>query len=308
MTATAPPHDHSGPLPAGVIAQFLLAVVIWSSTWVVIKDQVGLAAPGWTIVVRFAIATLGMVVLAVVRGESLRLPPAALGTAALVGLTQFCLNFQFVYRAEQAMTSGIMALLMATIMIPTAVLARLFYGDRIDRRFVAGSAVALAGIGLLLLKEYRAAPPGAHIAAGLGFGFAAVLSAAVATAAQLGRAARAAAPVPLMAWAMGLGTLLDLVLAFVTAGPPPMGLPGQFWAGAVYLSIIGTVVPFPLYVGLIRRLGAGRATYVNVCVPVLAMAISTLLEGYRWTLLAVAGAVLAMAGLLIVMRARRSGP
>jgi len=40
-------------------------------------------------------------------------------------------------------------------------------------------------------------------------------------------------------------------------------------------------------------------------VPVLAMAISTVLEGYRWTLLAAAGAVLAMAGLLIVMRARR---
>jgi len=303
----APNEGHVQPpwRQAGIAVPFVLVVAIWGSTWYVIKDQIGLASPSWTVVARFVVAAAGMIGLALVRRESLRLPPAALATAAFVGLCQFCLNFQFVYRAEQSLTSGIMAIIMALMMIPTALLARVVFGVRIDRRFVGGSLVALAGIGLLLVHEYRAAPAGTQVLAGLAFGLAAVFSAAAASVAQLGRAARSVPPVPLLAWAIGLGGLLDLAVALARDGWPGFDLPARFWGGAVYLALIGTVAPFPLYVGLIRRLGAGRAAYVNVAVPVMAMVISTALEGYRWTALAGWGATLAIAGLLVVMSARR---
>ncbi len=52
------------------------------------------------------------------------------------------------------------------------------------------------------------------------------------------------------------------------------------------------------------QLGPGRAAYSSLIVPVIAMALSTLFEGYRWSLLAVAGGLLAMAGLFIALRAR----
>jgi drug/metabolite transporter (DMT)-like permease len=71
-----------------------------------------------------------------------------------------------------------------------------------------------------------------------------------------------------------------------------------------YLAIIGSVVTFPLYFALIRDIGPGRAAYNGVLVPVVAMGLSTLFEGYRWTLLAGAGAALAMAGLVVALRAR----
>ena len=75
---------------------------------------------------------------------------------------------------------------------------------------------------------------------------------------------------------------------------------------AAYLAILGSVLPFPLYFKLIREMGAGKAAYTSVVTPIIAMVLSTLFEGYRWTLLAVAGSALAMVGLLIALGARRS--
>jgi drug/metabolite transporter (DMT)-like permease len=80
---------------------------------------------------------------------------------------------------------------------------------------------------------------------------------------------------------------------------------GAYWAGTAYLAIAGSVVTFPLYYTLIRELGAGKAAYNGVAVIVIAMLISTVFEGYRWSALAVAGAVLATAGLVIALRARK---
>jgi drug/metabolite transporter (DMT)-like permease len=63
-------------------------------------------------------------------------------------------------------------------------------------------------------------------------------------------------------------------------------------------------VTFPLYYGLIREIGAGRAAYHNVLVVIVAMVISTLLEGYQWTTLAIAGSALSLVGLLVALRAK----
>jgi drug/metabolite transporter (DMT)-like permease len=100
------------------------------------------------------------------------------------------------------------------------------------------------------------------------------------------------------------GTVFDVAVAWTFAGPPPP-MPGQaYWLGTAYLAFAGSVVTFPLYYGLIREIGAGRAAYHNVLVVIVAMLISTLLEGYRWTGLAIAGSGLSLLGLLVALRAK----
>lgn len=286
-----------------IVVPFVTVVLIWGSTWFVIKGQVGQAPASWTVATRFTIATAGMCALALIRRESLKLPPAAMRMAALVGLTQFCLNFQGVYRAEMVFTSGIMAMVMALMMIPVAIFAWVMFRTRVDRRFVLGSGVALVGIGLLLLKEYRAAPPAGTgaVLMGLGYGAGALIAASVASVAQMSRTARETPTVPLAAWSMGIGAALDIAFALALNGPPPLDHPPTFWAGALYLGLIGTVVPFPLFFDLVRKMGAARASYTNILIPIVAMLISTLLEDYRWTMLPITGAVLAISGMVIVM-------
>ena len=117
--------------------------------------------------------------------------------------------------------------------------------------------------------------------------------------------ARSQAVVPFIGWAMLLGALADALIAWTTSGAPRLDPRPEYLAGIAYLAIIGSVITFPLYTMLIRDWGPGKAAYNGVAVPVVAMALSTLFEGYRWSELAVAGSVLAMAGLLIALGGRK---
>ena len=47
---------------------------------------------------------------------------------------------------------------------------------------------------------------------------------------------------------------------------------------------------------LIKRIGASRAAYSSVLFPVVALAVSTLFEGYRWSLAAALGLAVLVAG------------
>jgi drug/metabolite transporter (DMT)-like permease len=104
---------------------------------------------------------------------------------------------------------------------------------------------------------------------------------------------------------MLIGAGVDAVFAWMTVGPPVIEPRIGYLAGIAYLGIAGSVVTFPLYYRLIQRVGAGRAAYTGVMIPVLAMLISTLVEGYRWTGFAAPGAVLAVVGMVIALRAKR---
>lgn len=289
----------------GVVLPFALVALIWGSTWLVIKDQIATVPPQWTIVWRFLLASGAMCLLARVRGESLRLPPGGQRLAALIGLFQFCGNYQFVYEAEHYLTSGLVAVFYALLLVPNAALSRLFLGTPVTHRFVIGTLVAVAGIALLLLHEARLAPAHGMVAWGIVLSVFGLLAASAANVLQAGPVARRTGAVPLMAWSMIWGVGFDVVVAYVMAGPPTVDFRLSYWAGVGYLAIFGSVMTFPLYFDLIRKLGAGKAAYNGVVTPVIAMLLSTLFEGYRWSLLAVAGSVLAMAGLIVALSARK---
>lgn len=302
MTDTAPPHAL---LRARIVVPFVLIALIWGSTWLVIKDQIGTVPPSWSVTWRFALAAVGMTVFALIRRERLVLDRSGHLIAVVIGLTQFCMNFNLVYRAEQFVTSGIVAVLFALLMLPNALLGRLVLGAPVTRRFMAGTGIALAGIALMLLHEARLADLGGDVWWGVGLTGIAILSASCANVTQATAAARRQPMVTLLAYAMGWGTLFDFALAWMTSGPPVLPLDLRFLGGVAYLAIIGSVVTFPLYFQLIREIGPGRAAYNGVVVPVVAMILSTLFEGYRWSLLAGAGAALAMLGLVVALRARK---
>ncbi len=288
------------------IAAFVLVTLIWGSTWLVIKDQISAVPPAWAVTWRFALAAAGMFLLALVRRERLLLNREGMLLALPMGLFQFFVNFQFVYQAEHYITSGLVAVLFALLMVPNALMARIFVKAEVSARFIAGSAVALIGIALLLAHEYRAAPGGGEaVLAGIALTFCAILSASSANVMQATETARRQSVVVLIAWAMVFGTLADAVFAWFVAGPPVIDTSPRQLAGLIYLAIIGSVVTFPLYFALIRDWGPGKAAYNSVAVPVVAMALSTLFEGYRWSLLAGGGAALAMIGLLIALSGRK---
>lgn len=297
----APPHALLRPR---IALPFLLIALIWGSTWIVITGQIDGVPPAWSVAWRFVLATLGMFALAMATGSALAMPKRAHWLAAAVGLCQFCGNYNLVYQAELHLTSGIVAVMIGLMIVPNAVFGRVLLGQPITARFAVGSLIAIGGIALLLVNETREARLGGNVALGIWLALGAMLAASISNVIQAGPTGRQVPLMTLVAWSMLYGTLIDVVFAVVTAGPPVLPVDTQYWLGTAYLAFAGSVVTFPLYYRIIREIGAGRAAYHNVLVVIVAMLLSTWFEGYRWLALAIAGCGLALVGLLIALRAK----
>lgn len=295
-----------------VALPFAIFTAIWGSTWIVIRGQLGVVPPQWSVTYRFIIAAIAMAAVASWKGQSLRLGWKAVMPAIFLGFAQFCINFNAVYLAERHITSGVVATVFALLLIPSSLLAWAFLGQRPSARFAWSSLVAVTGIALLFvheLREHAATSP--QIAAGIGLTLAGMLGASAANVMQARPEIRRFPLLALLAWSMAAGAVIDGTFALLFCGPPVIDWRPGYWAGLFYLSLLASVLTFSLYYPVVRKLGPAKAAYSSVIVPIIAMGFSTWLEDYRWTPLAIAGALLAlggMAGALSRSRTQLSAP
>ena len=289
-----------------VIVPFTIITLIWGSTWLVIRDQLGVVPPSWSVTYRFLIGSAAMFAYAAAMGAPLRLRLRVAPFIAAFGLAQFMLNFNFVYRSELYVTSGLVAVIFALLVVPNALLAWLFLRQGVSRPFLMGSVVALVGIGLLFAYEVRQDQAGqAEAIIGIGYALAAVLSASIANVMQASKRAKALPMASMLAWGMLFGALVDAAYAWATVGPPVIDWRAGYIAGLLYLGLAASALAFTLYFGVIRAIGPARAAYSSVLIPVIAMALSTIFEGYVWTWEAALGGLLALAGLIVALSARK---
>lgn len=296
-------------LRLGVILPFLITGTIWGSTWFVITGQIDGVPAAWSVFYRFALATPALFIVAALMKRRLALSAPEHRLAVMVGLFQFSGNFLFVYHAELYVTSGIVAMMFGLLMVPNALLARFFLGERAQGGFWLGSAIAIVGVSFLLLHEWRANPDagviGGNVALGIVLAMLGILAASVANVIQANPVGRGVPMVSLLAWAMLYGTVFDLGFAFVTEGAPPVPTSTAYWGGIVYLALVGSVVTFPLHYNLVREIGAGRTAYNSILTISVAMVISTLFEGYQWTLLTAIGMALGVIGMVFALRSKQ---
>ena len=291
----------SGELQAelgSVVIPFIIFTAIWGSTWIVIRGQLGTVPPQWSVAYRFAIAAVAMALVALFKGDSLRIDRKGLLAALFLGFFQFSVNFNAVYLAERHITSGVVATVFALLLIPSTLLAWAFLGHRPTRRFALSSLVAVAGMTLLLVHELHqhAASP-RQVLVGIVLTFCGMLGAAVANVAQARPEIRKYPLFGLLAWSMAIGALIDGLLAIAVAGPPVFDPRPTYWAGLLYLALAASVLTFSLYYPVVRKIGPAKAAYSSVVLPIIAMGFSTWLEHYQWTPLTISGALLALGGM-----------
>jgi drug/metabolite transporter (DMT)-like permease len=290
-----------------VLLPFLGVTLIWGSTWVVIRDQLGVVPPTWSIAYRFAIAAAAMFAYARWTGASLRIGRDGHGLALLFGVPQFFLNFNFVYAAEHYITSGLVAVVFALLMVPNSALGWLFLKQRVTGRFAAGSAVALAGVALLFAQEVRASDSAPReVLLGIGLTLLGVFSASIGNVLHAAERMRARPIAAMIAWGMVYGVAANVAAALFLYGSPVAESRPGYWIGLLYLGLFASALAFTLHFGILRIVGPAKAAYSSVLIPILAMGLSTLIEDYRWSTLAAAGGVLALAGMVIALRAGRA--
>ncbi|RVT92585.1 DMT family transporter [Sphingomonas crocodyli] len=312
MNSISPPPTLAAPpgiVPSRVILPFVIVTLSGGSTWTAIRYQIGAGVDMfWAMGLRGLIGAIAMVGWSLLIRAPLGLPPRGIAYAAAIGGLQFFLSFLFIYEAERHVTSGVVAMFFALLIVPNAILARIFLKMPMGREFLIGSAVAIVGMAMLFTNEIAAVAKGNADDAIIGVTLTIIglLFSSGANVAQASRYARSLPPIAVLVWAMMIASTAAMTLGFVRSGMlPPSAFTPAFALSTAYLGLFGSALTFPLYFFLIRQIGPARAAYSGVTVPIVAMILSTILEGYRWSLPAVAGSALALVGLVIALRAAK---
>jgi drug/metabolite transporter (DMT)-like permease len=281
---------------------YALVVLIWGSTWYALKLQLGVVPIPWSIAWRFALAAAVLFAWLAARGR-LRLPRReARALVAAQGLCLFCLNFICFLCASRTIASGLVAVVFSTATLWNALGARLVFGRALTPAIVGGGALGLGGLLLMFWPELARHGASADTWRGLAFALGGTLCFSCGNLLSARMQALGETPALTNAWGMLVGTLA-LVAGCAALGIAPAFDASPGYVGAwLYLALPGSVVGFTAYLLLVGRLGPERAAYCTVLFPLVALAISSVVEDYRWTAPALAGLALVMAGNVLVFR------
>lgn len=280
---------------------YLATVLIWGSSWLGIKLQLGHVAPEVSVVYRFAIAALLMLSLAAAAGRSLRFPWRTHLGIAMQGVPLFSINYLLFYVATAHLPSGLVAVIFSTIVAWNIVFGALLLGLQVRARAVAGAAMGVVGLGLIFAPDLLAIEASRATLVGLALAFVATVIASLGNIAAI-RNQRAGVPV-LEGTAIGMayGALFSLLVCWVRGLAFDFDLSLAYVGSLAYLAIFASVIAFWCYLTLLGRIGPDRGAYAAVMFPVVALALSTAFEDFVWTWPALAGVALVLAGNVVAL-------
>jgi drug/metabolite transporter (DMT)-like permease len=283
---------------------FIIPACIWGSTWLVIKYQLGVVAPEASVAYRFAMAAVLMFGWCAARREGLRFSIRMHGAFVVLGMLHFALNYVLVYLSEEYLTSGLVAVVFVLMVVWNLLGAHWFFGQRLSSRLVLGAACGFLGVALVFWPELSALRGDMASVKGL---MLAVLATIAASAGNLFAQRLYAKEVPVLpctAWSMLYGAAGVALYCAVARVRFNWDVSLAYQVSLAYLTVFGSVIAFGTYLTLLKRIGAGRAGYNAAVIPVIAMLFSTFFEDYVWTMSAVIGMTLVLAGNVLVLGKR----
>jgi drug/metabolite transporter (DMT)-like permease len=284
-----------------------IVYVVWGSTYLGIRVVIETMPPLLAGAVRFITAGILLgTVLAIRYGPgALRLPPRQLGSAVLAGLLLLTFGNGMVSIAEQHISSGLAALLVASVPL-WLVLFRRISGDRPQAATIAGVIVGFGGLAVLSLTRGGSA-------GGAAFGIVVILCAAFSWASGSflsGRMPMPANPYVASVYEMLAGGLALTVLGLTKGEELHVSeYSGRSWLALGYLITFGSLLAFTSYVWLLGNAPislVGTYAYVN---PTVAVLLGAVVLGEQVTWATVIGGAIIVTGVgLVVSTESRGGP
>ncbi len=280
---------------------YTITVVIWGSTWIAITFQLGAVAPMVSIAHRSMLAALLIFLYLVLRRRLSPLSWRDHGMVFMQGLCLFSGNYIFIYAASAELPSGLVAVVFSTQVILNMVNGAIFLRLPTSPVTLLGAGIGLVGMLAVFLPQVESFSLTDASLRALVLCFIGTCCASFGNI-FAARNSRDGLPVLVCnAWGMLYGAVTLYAVALLTGTPIVVDWSFAYVASLLYLAIFGSVIAFWAYVTLIGQIGPGRAAYSSLMFPVVALLISTLFEGYQWTLSGLAGFALVLAGNWLVM-------
>ncbi|MGB2895773.1 MAG: DMT family transporter [Anaerolineales bacterium] len=280
---------------------YLITVIIWGSTWLVIKLQLGIVSPALSIAYRFTLAAGLLWLYVALRRLPMRFSRRQHAFMALQGFFLFSLNYILVYLAEGYLTSGLVAIIFSGIVITNALLSAILLKDPIRPRVILGGLIGLFGLVFIFWPELRSFDLSSGKALGLSLAVCATLSASLGNIVAA-RNQRSGLPV-LQSNTLGMtyGTGFTILLVLFQGTELAFDPSAPYILSLAYLALFGSVIAFGAYLTLLGRIGPDRAAYVTILYQIVALALSTIFEDLIWNLQGVFGVLLILAGNVIAL-------
>lgn len=280
---------------------FSASAIIWGSTWLVIKFQLGLVDPIISVSYRFILASFILLLFCRISGLNLKYNVKEHLFIALQGFFLFGINYWLVYLAEVHLPSGLVAVIFSMIIFFNIFNGAIFIGSPIRVRVIAGAALGIVGIALAFKQELLSFSLSsdnslALVIAGLG-----ALSASLGNITSVHNQKINLPVIQTNAFGMMYGALFMLIISLIMGKHFSFEISYAYIGSLLYLSIFGSIIAFTCYLTLLGKIGADKAAYVTLIIPVIALILSTIFEEYTWTLYAFIGVALILIGNMLVL-------
>jgi len=271
-------------------------VLIWGTTWLGIKFQLGSVDPMVSVLYRFIAAAMILMVYCKLAGLKMRFHRKDHVFMAAQGLVLFSVNYWLIYLAEVHVTSGLVAVIFSSIVFMNMVNGALLMGSPIRSSVAMGGGIGILGIILVFWPEISSFNLSDRAAFGI---LLAIMSTFMASLGNIISAHHQKYNLPVIqtnAYGMAYGAVIIGILAIVSGKSFRFEMSIAYLGSLFYLAVFGTVIAFGCYLKLIGKIGADRAAYATMLFPIVALGISTFYEGYRWSAHNVIGMVLVLLG------------
>lgn len=281
---------------------WILLCVVWGTTWIFIKIGLNDLPPISFAGIRFLIAFVILLPLVFWKKENFPKTAREWKIIAVSGFLQFCINYGLLFWGEQHISSGLAAVLQATIPAFGLVLARIYIPDeKITALKIISILIGLIGVAVIFKEQLQlggtlsflgslAIVVGAFTAA-----YASVLIKAY---------GREMSPLSLLCGQIIFGLVPLLLFGFVIEGNPFNF--NWTWSAIIcvlYLAIIGSIVAFLLYYWLLMRIDVTKAMMISLVTPLVAVIIGGIYLGEKLAAQTIFGGLLVLASVgLIIFR------
>ncbi len=271
---------------------FLIPALIWGSTWFVITFQLDEVDPLVSVSYRFLIGGAILLLYALVRKLPLKFTWQQHLRALQQGVLLFGINYWLVYISEQTLTSGLVAVAFSSIVFFNIVFGALFFKANINRRVVFGAILGFLGTVLIYKAEFASFKSSPEYLIAVVFALSSVMFASLGNITSAINQKNGMPVIQTVAYGMIYGAISMGCIAFVLGKPFMIDTSFEYLASLAYLSVFGSIIAFTTYLTLIGRIGADKAAYTIVFVPIIAIIISAVFEDYPLDLYAILGMAL----------------
>jgi drug/metabolite transporter (DMT)-like permease len=281
---------------------FSIPSLIWGSTWLAIKFQLGEVDPLVSVFYRFFLAAIILLVYSRLVGLNLKYSAKQHFFMALLGLLLFGINYWLVYLAEIHLKSGLVAVLFSTIVFLNIFNGALFLKSKIRLNVLFSSLLGFIGIVLVFKDELFGFTFSDGESLALIFAGISVITASFGHITSAYNQKNKLPVIQTNAYGMLYGSLLMLLLALITGKSFTFDYSFPYIASLLYLSIFGSVIAFGSYLTLLGKIGADKSAYVTLVFPIIALILSAAFEDYKWNAFALIGVFLITIGNFLILR------